>query len=245
MCHCSDCRVVIGATSVAWVTVPVQFFITTQGEPALYKSSPNVLRTYCATCGTSLTYRHEQQSSGIDITTGSLDNPEQFPPTKDVFVNDKLPCLVVFEIRCVFCGGGTFEGDLIVDFLDFSFDLSAFGLQFAHRFIVNRPFRRRFAGHALIDRLEYVLRLLNQSQAALVLGVELSYFVGCLVQIVRSVAADIDANCYVFAHFLSLIGLIRCFSQVSCQYTGSQSGISKSKLSILQNSPFILFDIFP
>jgi group II intron reverse transcriptase/maturase len=39
---------------------------------------------------TPLTYRHKEQSTGIDITAGSLDKPGQFPPTKDVFVRDKL-----------------------------------------------------------------------------------------------------------------------------------------------------------
>ncbi len=90
MCHCSDCRHAIGAHSVPWVTVPVQHFVTIQGKPSHYKSSPNVLRTFCSTCGTPLTYRHMEHSSGIDITAGSLDNSEQFPPTKDVFVRDKL-----------------------------------------------------------------------------------------------------------------------------------------------------------
>lgn len=91
MCHCSDCRQAIGAQSVAWITVPVQHLVFTQGEPTVYNSSPDVSRTFCSHCGTSLTYRHEKHSSGIDITTGSLKNPESFPPTKDVFVRDKLP----------------------------------------------------------------------------------------------------------------------------------------------------------
>lgn len=90
VCHCSDCRHASGAHLVAWVTVPVQHFVVSEGEPNHYQSSPNVLRTFCSTCGTTLTFRHEEHSSGIDITTGSLDNPEQFPPTKDVFVRDKL-----------------------------------------------------------------------------------------------------------------------------------------------------------
>ncbi len=89
-CHCSDCRHAIGSQSVAWVTVPLKHFVITQGDPETYCSSPKVHRTFCATCGTSLTYRHEEYSTGIDITTGSLDTPELFPPTKEIFCRDKL-----------------------------------------------------------------------------------------------------------------------------------------------------------
>ncbi len=90
ICHCSDCRRATGSQSVAWVSVPVEHFSISQGDVESYNSSPKVLRTFCSTCGTSLTYRHEEHSSGIDITTGSLDQPELFPPTKDIFCRDKL-----------------------------------------------------------------------------------------------------------------------------------------------------------
>lgn len=90
MCHCSDCRHAAGSPSVAWVTVPVEHFSFSQGDPKVYESSPKVLRSFCSTCGTSLTYRHLEQSSGIDITTASLDDPELFPPTQDIFCQEKL-----------------------------------------------------------------------------------------------------------------------------------------------------------
>ena len=90
LCHCSDCRRASGAQSVPWITVPLQHFVIIQGEPKDYNSSASVMRTFCSTCGTPLTYRDEEHSTGIDITAGSLDNPEQFPPKKDLFVRDKL-----------------------------------------------------------------------------------------------------------------------------------------------------------
>ena len=61
-----------------------------QGEPHRFQSSPPVERTLCPVCGTSLTYQHEERNHQIDITTGSLDNPEAYPPTKDFFCRDRL-----------------------------------------------------------------------------------------------------------------------------------------------------------
>jgi hypothetical protein len=90
MCHCSDCRRSCGATSVAWITVPVQHFSFTRGKPARFASSKNVERTFCPTCGTSLTYKIDRRKHEIDITTGSLDDPESYPPTQDAYCRDKL-----------------------------------------------------------------------------------------------------------------------------------------------------------
>ena len=90
LCHCEDCRRCAGAQSVAWVTFPMAAFEWTGGEPARFRSSPPVERTFCARCGTSLTYTHEERAGEIDVTTGSLDDPDAFPPTKDVFAEQKL-----------------------------------------------------------------------------------------------------------------------------------------------------------
>lgn len=91
MCHCSDCRRASGAQSVAWVTVPIDNYVVSEGEPKQYKSSLEVIRTFCENCGTPLTYSHKERAQTIDITTGSLDKPENFPPTRDVFDRDRLP----------------------------------------------------------------------------------------------------------------------------------------------------------
>ena len=90
ICHCEDCRKSAGAQSVAWVTFPFQSFAFVRGEPLEYRSSPPVVRTFCGRCGTSLTYRSDERAEEIDVTTASLDDPEAFPPSKDVFAEQKL-----------------------------------------------------------------------------------------------------------------------------------------------------------
>ena len=89
LCHCRSCRLGAGAPSVAWVVVPDAGFAFVRGEPGRYASSPGVERTFCATCGTSLTYRNEGRPE-VDITTASLDDPEAFPPTKEIFTAEHI-----------------------------------------------------------------------------------------------------------------------------------------------------------
>src|SRR3712207_5095313 len=84
ICHCQDCRRAGGAQSVAWVTFLAASFAFVQGEPMRFRSSPPVVRTFCGRCGTPLTYQNVERADEIDVTTGSLDDPEAFPPTKEV-----------------------------------------------------------------------------------------------------------------------------------------------------------------
>ncbi len=90
LCHCQSCRRCVGAQSVAWITVARADFSWVGENPAQFVSSPPVIRTFCGKCGASLSYTHGQRPEEIDVTTGSLDDPEAFPPTEQVFSEFKL-----------------------------------------------------------------------------------------------------------------------------------------------------------
>ena len=90
ICHCVSCRRASGAQSVAWLTFPSEAFSFVSGDPAEYRSSVEVSRTFCGGCGTSLTYRHDRDPDFIDVTTASLDLPDEFPPTRHVWLEDKV-----------------------------------------------------------------------------------------------------------------------------------------------------------
>jgi len=88
ICHCTSCRRAAGAHAVAWFTVSAASLILTQGQPAAYRSSPPVERTFCARCGTPLTYRHDGRAGEIDITIGSLDQPDRVAPVDHIWMQD-------------------------------------------------------------------------------------------------------------------------------------------------------------
>ena len=90
ICHCSSCRRASGAPSVAWITFgrPQVEFLT--GELRRFQSSPGVVRGFCASCGSQISYETANHPGTIDVTTASLDDPTAFPPTGEVWVQEKL-----------------------------------------------------------------------------------------------------------------------------------------------------------
>jgi hypothetical protein len=90
-CHCESCRRAAGSPAVAWGTFDRSGFRVTRGAMAELKSSPNVVRTFCARCGSCLTYSHEARSAEIDVTLATLDDAAALAPTMHVWVADKLP----------------------------------------------------------------------------------------------------------------------------------------------------------
>lgn len=91
VCHCPDCRHSTGAQSVAWLFISEDNFSYAKGSPAEFASSPGVIRKFCGTCGTTLSWEGEKQPGRIDVTVGSLDHPENFPPTRAVYRKHRIP----------------------------------------------------------------------------------------------------------------------------------------------------------
>jgi hypothetical protein len=67
--------------------------VFTKGQPRSYRSSEHVVRTFCPSCGTPLTYANDKYSHALDVTTASLDEPEKFPPSDHVWTSHALPWL--------------------------------------------------------------------------------------------------------------------------------------------------------
>lgn len=101
-CQCRTCRKASAAPVVPWIHLDAAHFAFTAGQPVEFNSSPDVTRTFCGRCGTPLTYRKADYGPAIDVTTASLDDPEQFPPVIHFWTShrlgwvrlaDDLPCL--------------------------------------------------------------------------------------------------------------------------------------------------------
>jgi hypothetical protein len=90
ICHCITCRRASGAPTVAWVSVNRSQLEILAGNPRAFQSSPNVVRRFCATCGSALSYENADDPKTIDITTVSLDDPNRFPPSAEVWVEHKV-----------------------------------------------------------------------------------------------------------------------------------------------------------
>lgn len=89
-CHCTICRHTSGAPYLAWVVVSRDSFRWLQSEPSRLKSSEEGTRSFCPSCGTPLTFESKTTPGEIDVTTCSLDEPEQAPPQDHVYVRSRL-----------------------------------------------------------------------------------------------------------------------------------------------------------
>jgi len=99
ICHCESCRKVAGSPSLAWVCFAGSAFTWVRGQPRSYSSSPGVERTFCERCGTPLTYATAHRPSDVDVTTGSLDEPGAFPPTREIWLEDRIAWEALDESR--------------------------------------------------------------------------------------------------------------------------------------------------
>ena len=104
-CHCESCRRAAGSPLVAWGTFDRGSFRVTRGTLAEFRSSKPVVRGFCASCGSCLTYRHEARPDEIDVTLGTLDEPTRLLPQMHVWVADKLPWVKIADALPQWPGG--------------------------------------------------------------------------------------------------------------------------------------------
>ncbi|MBC7768098.1 MAG: GFA family protein [Phycisphaerales bacterium] len=90
ICHCRSCLRITGAPVVAWLTVASDAFAITKGEPARYASSPKVDRRFCGVCGTHVAYTTTDDPDYFEVATGTLDEPNAFPPTHHSWLSHDL-----------------------------------------------------------------------------------------------------------------------------------------------------------
>lgn len=91
LCHCESCRRASGAHALGWLTVKRADLAFTAGEPREFESSPGVWRGGCGRCGAPLTYRAARRAAEIDVTLGSLDDPDRAAPVDHIWMAD-APC---------------------------------------------------------------------------------------------------------------------------------------------------------
>jgi hypothetical protein len=72
-------------------------FSFTCGRPARYTSSAGVERSFCSRCGTQLTYRRLEVPDAVDVTMGSMDDPEALAPQDHTWVASRLSWIALSD----------------------------------------------------------------------------------------------------------------------------------------------------
>lgn len=90
LCHCGDCRKASGGTNVAWAVFDKRNFEWLAGNAADHSSSPGILWLFCGKCGSTVGYQRSERPGHMDITTGTLDEPDRFPPDVEIWVKERI-----------------------------------------------------------------------------------------------------------------------------------------------------------
>lgn len=111
LCHCESCRRAASAPIVPWMGFAVGD-VTWTGERAFYQSSEGVRRSFCPTCGTSLSFEGARWPGEIHVYATSLENPETYVPELHCYYDERLPWLHTVDDLPRYGGAaGTQDGD--------------------------------------------------------------------------------------------------------------------------------------
>lgn len=91
-CHCESCRRATSAPITTYFAVADGGWRWTGAAPATHASSPGVERTFCATCGSPLAYRHADLTE-MHFHAVTLDDPGDVQPEGHDFWAEHLPWL--------------------------------------------------------------------------------------------------------------------------------------------------------
>lgn len=98
-CHCRSCRHHTGAPLAAFVVFTEDQVDWVKGERAQYESSPGVVRSFCRTCGTSLTFEGTHKGRRlVEFHISTLDNPDLFPPNEHTHHDERISWLHVMDV---------------------------------------------------------------------------------------------------------------------------------------------------
>jgi hypothetical protein len=89
-CHCIDCQRASGAPFVTWGSVPATDLRILAGGLRKVPHAGRV-RTFASCCGTPLFFEDKIDATELDVAIATLDAPNQFPPTKNIWTEDRLP----------------------------------------------------------------------------------------------------------------------------------------------------------
>jgi hypothetical protein len=90
VCFCRSCRLASGAPSVGWFVVALSQYTLLSGQLTGFRSSAPVVRSFCAACGTPLAYQHADDPNTIELTTATLDEPQRFPPGREIWHSQRV-----------------------------------------------------------------------------------------------------------------------------------------------------------
>lgn len=89
--HDDDCRKALGSPLAVWIGYRQDQVHFIGDMPKTFSKTPGIVRSFCANCGSSISYADEGLPNECWLTVGIMDHPERFPPRVHAFWSTKLP----------------------------------------------------------------------------------------------------------------------------------------------------------
>lgn len=97
-CHCRDCQRLGGGAYAPVVVLPLEAVTFTRGKLRRYATKRlngrDNVRGFCGRCGARVTVGEDSSRNLIGLLAASLDDPSEFRPTMNIFVEDAQPWAV-------------------------------------------------------------------------------------------------------------------------------------------------------
>ena len=90
ICHCAMCRRANAAPAVAWALFEESQVTFAQASPKRYASSEEASRGFCEACGTQISFNATYIPGLIDLTIGSMDQPDSVTPEFHYWYSEHL-----------------------------------------------------------------------------------------------------------------------------------------------------------
>jgi hypothetical protein len=90
-CHCDSCRRATASPFTTWIGVNRADCKFTNVAPSVYISSTGVRRSFCAHCGSPISFESERWPDEVHLYAALLEHPEDAAPQFHVHVAEKLP----------------------------------------------------------------------------------------------------------------------------------------------------------
>lgn len=95
--HDDDCRRAIGSPLTVWVGYRPNQVRFLRGVPKAFSKTRGITRTFCGTCGTSISYADDGLADELYVSIGFLDNPERFAPSAHAYWKMRLPWVTIAD----------------------------------------------------------------------------------------------------------------------------------------------------
>jgi hypothetical protein len=96
-CHCESCRRNTSSPMTTFFAVSKDSFTFEGDTPGEYASSPKVIRRFCRTCGTPVSYENSDLPEEIHLYAAGLDDSSDFTAERHDFWNERVPWLNIVD----------------------------------------------------------------------------------------------------------------------------------------------------